>query len=194
VGVQVDARYDNWSLGSFDGDVWGLGAHAFTRSDSWLFGAYLGYDTIEDSDADTWTGALETQFYMPNSTISGVLSHSELDAGGGDFSATMLEGEYRLFLSENFSIHGGLGIGQGEISGTDIDLWDGELGAEYLFTGAPVSIFGFYQHGNLDAGGDVQTDAFGVGVRYNWGGNLLDRNRRGAGLKRVIPVFERFIV
>jgi hypothetical protein len=181
-------------VGGGDLDVWGLGAHVFTRSETWLFGGYLGYDTIDQSNADTWTGAVEVQFYMPRSTLSGVLSHSDLDAGPGNFNATMLEGEYRHFVADNFSLHGGLGVGQGDVGGPDLDLWSAELGGEFQFETAPVSIFGFYRHGNIDVGAlDADTSTYSIGVRYNWGGTLMDRNRRGAGLKRVLPVFERFI-
>lgn len=192
LGVQIDGRYQNWGGDADDVGVWGIGAHLFKRSDAWLFGAYLGVDEIDDLNVETLTGALEAQYFMPRSTITGVLSHSEWD--GPDYTITMLEGEYRHFVSDNFSVHGGLGFGQGDIGASEPDVWSGELGGEYQFAAAPMSVFGFYRHGVVDFNvGEIETDTLGVGVRYNFGGSLIDRNRRGAGLNRVAPIFERFI-
>lgn len=192
VGIQLDGRYSNWGGDADDLDIWGIGAHAFTRNDAWLLGGYLGYDEIDDFNTETWTGAVEGQLYMPRSTVSAVLSHSLWD--GPDYAITILEGEYRYFLSDNFSVHGGLGVGQGDIGSSDPDILSGEVGAELQFAAAPISVFGFYRHDELDFGtGDLEVDALSIGLRYNWGGTLMDRNRSGAGLNRVRPLFERFL-
>jgi hypothetical protein len=192
LGIQLDGRYANWAGDADDVGVFGLGAHVFTRSENWLFGGYLGYDDADDFNIEAWTGALEAQFYMSRSTISGVLSHSVWD--GPDYAITLLEGEYRHFFTDSVSAHVSLGFGQGDIGTTDPDVWSGEIGGEYLFSGAPVSIFGHYRHGVIDFNvGEIETDTLSVGIRYNWGGTLMDRNRSGAGLNRVTPVFERFL-
>jgi hypothetical protein len=191
IGMQFDGRYTDWG-GDADADAWRLGGHLFTRRDSWLFGGYLGYEDIQDFNAETWTGALETQFYLPNATISGVLSHSIWD--GPDYEITMLEGEYRYFIHDNFSVHGGLGIGQGDIGTGDPDAWSAALGGEYMFASTPISVFGEYRRNNLDFGpGELDVDAWTIGVRYNWGGSLRDRSRSGAGLNRVHTIIDRFI-
>jgi hypothetical protein len=192
IGVQVDGRYTHWAGDADDVDAFSLGAHVFTRRGAWLFGGYVGYDDVEDFNIEAWTGALETQYYFSRSTLTGTLSHSEWD--GPDYTITMLEGEYRYFLTDNLSLHGGLGFGQGDIGGNDPDVWSAEAGGEYQFAALPVSVFGFYRRGEIDFNvGSIETDALGVGVRYNFGGTLMDRNRRGAGLNRVLPLFERFI-
>lgn len=193
VGLQVDAHYANWDSGGGDIDVGGVGAHVFVRNDAWLIGGYAGYDDADQWNYETWTGALEGQLYLPRATLSGVLSYSEIDIAAA-YSITMLEAEYRHFVTDNLSIHGGLGIGQGEIGTSDPDAWSGEIGAEYQFEAAPISVFGLYRHNNLDFGtGELDVDALSVGVRYNWGGTLMERNRRGAGLNRVLPIFHRFV-
>jgi hypothetical protein len=190
-GLQIDAGYTNWGGDADDAAIWNLGAHVFNRGDRWLFGGYLGYDDIDDFNVEVWTGALETQHYLPNATVSGVLSHSIWD--GPDYTITMLEGEYRHFISGNFTVHAGLGFGQADIGG-DSDVWSGALGGEYMFAGAPVSVFGQYRYNSIEFGvGEIEVDALSIGVRYNWGGSLMDRNRSGAGLNRVLPIFDRFL-
>lgn len=192
VGVQVDGHYTNWGGDADDADIWNLGAHVFARQESFLVGGYLGFDSIDDFSVDAWTFAAETQFYLPRGTISGALSHSIWD--GPDYSITMLEGEYRHFITDNFSIHGGLGVGQADIGGSDLDVWSGAVGGEFMFSGAPVSLFGQYRRNSIDFGpGELDVDALTLGVRYNWGGTLMDRSRSGAGLNRVLPIFERFL-
>jgi hypothetical protein len=191
IGVQIDGRYTSWG-GDADSDAWSLGGHVFTRGDRWLFGGYLGYEDIQDFNVELWTGALETQFYLPNATISGVLSHSIWD--GPDYEVTMLEGEYRHFINDNFTLHAGLGFGEGDIGGTDPDVWSAALGGEYLFEGMPVSVFSQYRYNNMDfSGAELEVDSLSIGVRYNWGGTLRDRSRSGAGLNRVPTVFDRFV-
>jgi hypothetical protein len=192
VGVQVDARYANWGGDVDDVDAWQVGAHVFKRTERWLIGGYVGYDQIDDFNIEAWTGALEAQFYMPRSTLTGVLSYSEWQDVG--YAVTMIEGEYRYFVTDNFSVHGGLGFGQGDISTSEPDVWEAQLGAEYQFAGAPVSIFGSYRHSTMDfSPGEIDVDTLSVGVRYNWGGSLMERNRNGAGLNRVTPIFDRFM-
>lgn len=192
LGVQLDGRYANWSGDADDVGVIAVGAHVYTRNDNWLFGGYVGYDDADDFNIEAWTGALETQFYLPRSTISGVLSHSEWD--GPEYTITVLEGEYRHFFTDNLSGHLGLGFGQGDIGASDPDIWSGEIGGEYMFAAAPISIFGHYRHGVVDFDvGEIETDTLSIGIRYNWGGSLIERSRTGAGLNRVLPIFERFL-
>jgi hypothetical protein len=192
IGFQLDAGYASVETSS-SADVWGVGGHVFTRNESWLFGGYVGYGKLDSGgEAEETTIAAETQFYLPRSTISGVLSYSE-DDSIFELSATMIDGEYRHFITDNFSIQAGLGFGQGEIGVTDIDFWRAQVGGEYQFDALPVSIFAGYRQGTLDAGGggDIETSSVGIGVRYNWGeGTLLERNRNGASLARVPSAIE----
>jgi hypothetical protein len=164
----------------------------FTRGDTWLFGGYLGYEDIQEFNAEAFTAALETQYYLQNATISGVLSHSIWD--GPDYAVTMLEGEYRYFISDAFTVHASAGFGKGDIGTSDPDVWSAGIGGEYLFSSMPVSVFGGYRYNSMDFGtGEIDVDALTIGLRYNWGGTLKDRNRNGAGLNRVPTIFDRFM-
>lgn len=56
----------------------------------------------------------------------------------------------------------------------------------------PISIFGGYQRSEVDEA-NIEVDSLGIGVRYNWGGTLFDRDRSGAGLRRRAGVFGRLL-
>ena len=78
---------------------------------------------------------------------------------------------------------GDFGFGSIEGGGPDTDVSTIGLGGEYQFASAPISVFGGYRHSEIDDV-DIESDALTIGVRYNFGGSLFDRNRSGASLSR----------
>jgi hypothetical protein len=202
VGVQyndnTDADFHSWGVNGafassnfqFDGgytniesdvDVFTVGAHLFSRSDEWLWGGFAGYDHFSGSgDAGEWTVALQTQYYLPRTTLSGNLSYSQTTDTPADFNTTQIDGEARFFGTDNFSFQGNLGYGNVDGSGSSGNYWTYGVGAEYQLDAAPISIYGGWQGVNIDGGGDL--NSWSIGIRYNWGGTLLQRNRSGAGL------------
>jgi hypothetical protein len=179
---QFDAGYANADAGfGSNVDEFSVGAHLFSRSDEWLWGGYAGYNHFSGAgDAGEWTVALQTQFYLPRTTISGNLSYSGTSDTPADFNTTQIDGEARFFGTDNFSFQGNLGYGNVDGSGSSGNYWTYGVGAEYQFDAAPISIYGGWQGVNIDGGGDF--NGWSIGIRYNWGGTLLQRNRSGAGL------------
>ncbi|MBS0385740.1 MAG: hypothetical protein JSS00_10385 [Proteobacteria bacterium] len=163
-------------------DVFDIGGHLFSRNDQWLWGGFLGYDHFSGSgSAGEWTGALQTQFYLPRTTFSADLSYSQTTSLPTDIKTTQIDGEARFFGTDNFSIQGNLGYGHVDSSGIGSgNYWTSGVGAEYQFDAAPISLYGGWQGYNVSGGTDA--NAWTIGVRYNWGGTLLQRNRSGAGL------------
>lgn len=192
--VQLDARYvDIQQDSASDSEAWDVGAHIYARNATWLIGGYVGYQTLDGaSTAHESTYAVETQFHIDRSTISATFSYSDDDSLTGA-ELTVLEGQYKFFATDNLSLAGGLGWGQGELNSFPVDYWDANLGVEYQFAAAPISIFGGYRHGNFSSDfGDIESDAFGVGVRWNFGGGtLIERNHTGASLTRPLNALER---
>lgn len=183
---QVNALYTNVE----DADVWGIGGHLFSRGTNWLWGGFVGYTSFE-GDFDEWTIAGETQFYMDRTTLTGTLGYTGADLLGTEFDQWALDGEVRAFVSDNFSLQGNLGWMTVDTSGGSGDGWTGGVGAEFQFTGAPISIHGGYQHSDYDG---PEIDSFNIGARWNFGGQtLFERNRSGAGLNRPAGFLERFL-
>jgi hypothetical protein len=189
--VQLDGRYAN--IDDADLDEWRLGGHLFSRGQQWLWGVYAGWGTLDGSggDIDEWTIAGETQYYLNRTTLSGALSYTDAEFIT-DLEQLALDGEVRHFVSDNFSIQGNAAFGNIDASGGgDADFWGAGIGAEFQFASAPISIYGGWQHFDLDGG--PESDSIGAGVRWNFGGgSLFDRNRSGAGLSRPAGFFERF--
>ena len=76
---------------------------------------------------------------------------------------------------------------QAESGGVDADGWLAGVGGEYQLTDSPISFTAGYRHSELNDL-DVSEDAFTVGVRYSFGGDLRARDRAGAnvgGLDRL---------
>lgn len=188
LGVQLDVSVGNIDVDNAgDADFYQLGGHLYSRGQKWLVGGFASYTNVDadGADADAWTVGAETQYYFARTTVSGALSYAEID--DADVDGWFIDGEARHFYTDNFSASLGLGYGAVDVAGTDADLWTIGVGAEYQFASAPVSVYGAYDHSEIeiDAAGspDGDVDAFTLGVRWNFGGgSLFDRDRNGAGL------------
>lgn len=188
-GVGGAAAWSNFQLdGSFssaeDTDAFSVGGHLFTRSEGHLFGGFANLGSVEPDgggDFDFWTVGLESQFYFNRTTLDGALSFSEGD--DIDVSLTSVDLGLTHFATDNFALGGGLGFGNIDTPLGDADLVSYGINAEFQFDAAPISVFGGWQHLDVDDI-DADADALTVGVRYNWGGSLIERNRTGASLSR----------
>lgn len=192
LGVQLDGQVGSTEFDGGDVSNWNVGGHLFTRNSGYLVGGFANFGNVDVDglgDSDFWTVGLEGQFYLARTTLDGAVSYSEGDDVDLEFTGVDLGLTH--FLTDNFSVGGNLGFGTAEGGGSDADVTSFGVGAEWQMAAAPISIFGGYQRAEIEDA-DVETDALSVGVRYNWGGTLFDRNRsgaslgRGAGASRVI--------
>lgn len=157
-----------------------VAGHLFNRTDTHLFGGFVSLS--DASDSTTWTAGLEGNLYFDNVTLAGAVaygSNDDLDADGYGINT-----EARFFLSENFRLQGALGWTAVDLGGgLDEDLMTYGVGGEYQFAGAPISLS--LNWDTVD-GDTVDADTLSVGVRYNWGGSLLDRDRHGASQASLV--------
>jgi hypothetical protein len=185
LGFQLDGVIGNTEADAGgDADTYNLGGHVFTRNDSHLIGGFVNFGEVDaggGADFDYWSLGLEGQMYLQRTTLDGALSYSEADDTDAELTAVDLGATH--FFTDNFSAGANLGFGSIEGGGADADVSTFGLGAEWQFASAPVSIFGGWQHSEIDDI-DAEADTLGIGVRYNWGGTLFDRNRNGASLPR----------
>jgi len=179
LGFQLDGQYANHDAGGGDADTYNIGGHIFSRSQGGLFGGFVNFGNADFGgafDYSYWTIGAEAAAYMDRTTLTGVLSYS--DSEDLDAQITALDVGATHFVSDNFSFGGNLGFG--DIEGGD-EFWAAGVSTEYQFAGSPISLFGGYTHTEFDS---LDVDALTVGVRYNWGGSLFDRDRNGASLTR----------
>ena len=184
LGFQLDA-----DVGSSDADVggdsdtWNVGGHVFTRNDTFLVGGFVNAGNVDSDGGDTdyWTVGAEGQYYLDRTTLDASLSYTEAD--DADLNVTAVDVGATYFVTDNFSVDGGVGFANLDGGGDDADALSVGVGAEYQLASIPVSFFGGYAHTEIDDL-DTDSDTLNVGVRYNWGGTLFDRNRAGASLAR----------
>lgn len=165
-----------------DDTGFGVVGHVYGRNDSHLFGAFVG---MSDSDAadTTWTVGLEASKFYANWTLAGALIYANNDDANSD--AWGVNVEARAFVHDNFRIDGRLGWADIDSPGGDDDALTLGIGGEYQFASVPVSIGLGYSNTDFDTG-DV--DTLSVGIRYNWGGTLRDRDRNGASQASITGI------
>jgi len=184
LGVQVDAAFTD-SDGD-DNESYGVTGHVHARNDKYLIGGFLGLADV--ADETVWSAGIEGEKYYNNVTIAGAFGYANADDSDADIWG--LDGQVRYFLSDNFRIQGALGYAKVEAGPADDNVWSAGVGGEYQFAALPISVFGGYAHSEFDDA-DVSSDAFTIGVRYNFGGSLKDRDRKGASLAGLSSLTSR---
>ncbi|MDX2233543.1 MAG: porin [Hyphomonadaceae bacterium] len=179
LGLDLDAAYSD----SDDSDsVAGATAHLYGRAAGYKFGGFVG---LADTDETIYSVGVEGQRAFGQFTLAGALAYANADDSDVDAYGVDVEG--RFFATDNFRLSGKLGYASLEGAAGDDDLLSAGVGAEYQFASLPISVVGGYTRREFDEA-DVSSDAFTVGVRYNWGGSLKDRDENGpsfAGLSSL---------
>jgi hypothetical protein len=173
ISFEVDA-------GIFDGSdtdtTEAIAGHVFTRNDSYLFGGFDGYNHADSSDP--WTAGLEANKYYDNWTLAGSVVYA--DNNDADVSAWGVNAEGRYFINDNFRLDGDLGWASVDPgAGSNDNVWNAGVGAEYEFASVPVSVGAHYDHFEFNDA-NLDGNVVSVSLRYNFGGSLKDRDRSGA--------------
>lgn len=178
LGFQVDGLIGSHEYDSGgDADTYNLGGHLFTRNDNYLLGGFasVGMADFGSFDYDYYTVGVEGSYYLSRTSLNGALSYS--DANDLNTDATLLDLGATHFVTDNFSFGGTVGFG--ELA--DLDYVGYGVNAEYQFSGVPISIYGGYNNNDYDS---FDSETLSIGVRWNFGGSLLERDRSGASLSR----------
>lgn len=149
-------------------------AHLVSNLEGGRIAGFVGAADIED--ATMYAYGLQGDINMERNTIALGAAFATIDDADVDFWA--LTAENRFFVNDNFRIDAGLGWVDGDFGGTEANAWNANLGAEYQFN-ENISAFGAYTHLDIDDA-DTDVDAITIGVRFNFGGSLKDRDRSGA--------------
>jgi hypothetical protein len=182
LGVQIDGAFNDTD----DDEAYGVTGHVHARNDSYLFGGFVGLADV--ADETVWSVGLEGEKYYNNVTVAAAAGYASADDSDADIYG--VDGQVRYFLSDNFRIQGALGYAKVEAGPADDNVWSAGVGGEYQFAALPVSVFGGYSHSEFDDA-DISSDAFTIGVRYNFGGSLKDRDRKGASLAGLSSLTSR---
>jgi hypothetical protein len=158
---------------------YGLVGHVYNRNDNYLFGGFVGISGNDDDDA--YIVGLEANKYYTNWTLAGAVYYAEADDADVDGYGVNVEG--RFFINDNFRLDASAGWANVEFAGNDDDAVQLGVGAEYQLAAAPISVRAGYSNTDFD-NGDI--DTWSIGLRYNWGGTLRDRDRNGASQASLV--------
>lgn len=154
---------------------YGITGHVYSRNDQGLFGGFIGIGGSDDSE--TWTAGLEASKFYTNWTLAGALYYANNDDADADGYG--INAQARYFVHDNFRVQGNLGWASIDAGAGDDDAFVYGIGAEYQFASTPISIGAAWNHAEF-SDSNFESDALTLGVRYNWGGTLRDRDRNGA--------------
>ncbi len=166
--------------------AYGLTGHLLSRNDNYLLGGFVGLTDSDEADT-TWYAGVEGALYYTDWTLAGTVAYGNNDDFGSD--GWGVNAEARYFVNDNFRLNANVGWANIDYEGfgDDTALTYG-LGGEFQFAAAPVSIGLGWNHLEFDEV-DTEADTLSVGVRYNWGGTLRDRDRSGASQAGVLGGF-----
>jgi opacity protein-like surface antigen len=174
VTVAGDVTYTDTDFG--DDTAAGLAAH-LTRSfaNDIRAGAFVGMSDIGGEDVATF-GA-EVQKYYDNTTLTAVVAHTDMDYA----DALTVGADAAYYVNPSLRLNAGLVYADIDTDLGHADGWAYGAGAEYQFANSPFSVFGKYQHVDIEG---LDADIVMVGARYNFGGTLQSLDRAGANLGR----------
>ncbi|MBX9746209.1 MAG: porin [Hyphomonadaceae bacterium] len=176
---EVDASYTDADEGD---ETYGIVGHVYARNDDHLFGGFIGISDSDDSE--TYVVGLEANKYFANWTLAGAVAYGDNEDADADGYGVNVEG--RFFIHDNFRIDASVGYASIDGgAGDDDDATRLGLGGEYQFASVPISVTAGYSNTDFD-NGDI--DVWSIGLRYNWGGTLRDRDRSGASQASLVSL------
>lgn len=174
---EVNASYTDIDQGDAG---YGLVGHVYSRNDDTLFGGFVGVSGSDNNDG--YIVGLEANKYYTNWTLAGAVAYADADNGSDGYG---VNAEGRFFVNDNFRLDARLGWANIDTGAGDSDGFAYGVGGEYQLASVPVSFTARY--GTIDTdNGDV--DTLSVGLRYNWGGTLRDRDRNGASQASIVGI------
>lgn len=146
-------------------------------------GGFAGVTNAFDEKA--WGVGMEGEFYQEDYTIAahaGIFDANELDT---NFWA--LGGQMRFFQNDFLRFDASLGYLKGDFYDEEAKGLTIGFGGEYMLPGTPLSLTAGAHRVALDFDDDseVSADTFTLGVRYNFGASLRERDRGGASLSGI---------
>jgi len=189
-GAQIDG-----ALGEVDDDMaWDINGHLFYTIGAFRVGGVFGAAGIDTGGGEPSSShwGIEGQYWFDRFALSG-----SAITGDGEFIISPdleytnydLNGDF--YLTDNFVIGGTYGVGTVDNGGSEADTTSYSIDAEWQLSALPLSFLAGFQHWEIDDT-PVETDAWTIGARWNWGGTLIERDRAGV---RNTPagIIDRFL-
>ncbi len=176
IGYQLDAGIGNTDAGTAgDIDNRTIAGHLYWHSDNWNLGAVIATTNLDDGGSvDETVYGIEGSFNVAsNAVITGSYTVGESEFLV-DVDTWNLDAGLNYYFTDNFRVSGNIGTGNLDFGGGDIDTSTFGVGAEWQLASTPISFTADWSTFDADAFGDY--DTLKVGVRWNWGGTLRERD------------------
>jgi hypothetical protein len=152
-------------------------AHLTTMVGSDLrVGGFIAADDVVMDHAVS-VGA-EVQKYFSTVTLSGAVSYTHYDLFNGESYNAGVEAAW--YVRPNIRLAADISVNEIDMGLADDTIWAYGVTGEYEFASTPYSVTAGFNRADV-LGMDV--DTYSVGLRYNFGGGLQQRERAGANLK-----------
>ena len=177
IGYQIDGGIGNTEAGSDDADHFTLAGHLFYNGGGWRVGGVVAHTAFDDTVSfDETVYGIEGSFDLGASAVltgSYTVGETEFFA---DLDTWNLDAGIDFYASPNLRFGGTVGVGNLDAgAGSDVDTNTFGVDAEWQPFTMPVSFRLAYDTFSVDdAFGDF--DTLSVGVRWNWGGTLRERD------------------
>jgi hypothetical protein len=178
-GGHFGGAFGNIETDTLDADFSRFDGHLYYEgAGGWRLGGVVATTSLDDADSDEWIYGLEGTFNAgPNVQWWGALTMGTLDDGTDEYDTWNADLGINFYSSPNVRFGGNIGFGN--IDDIDYDTFSAGINGEFQPWSAPVSIYGGWQTFTLETTflGDVESSAFSIGARWNFGGGTLqDRN------------------
>jgi hypothetical protein len=173
-----------WTDGDFDHSKTFSGEAHVTRTlaDDMRVGGFIGAADAGKSST-LWTFGAEMQKYFDKATITAALTYGTVSNIDGDIWSGGVDAGY--YVMPNLRVNGSVALSKVNLGQNDIDAYSYGAGAEYQINNSPMSVYGSWDRTTLDFV-DVDVDTLSFGLRFNFGGDLQQRDRAGANLTRTV--------
>lgn len=177
LGYQFDGGIGNTDGGGSDVDHYTLAGHLYWGNDSWRLGGVVALTNLDSSgiNVDELVYGIEGSFNVAPSTVllgSYTIGESEL---GIDADTWNLDVGLNHYFTDNFRLGVTAGTGNIDIGIGDTDDTSLGINAEWQPWATPISFRLSYDTFDIDSNADT-LDTLALGVRWNWGGSLRERD------------------
>ena len=140
-------------------------------------GGFVGAEGVGDGD-QSWLGGFEAQKYLSKATLTAQTAYGSVDEL--DMDIWTVGGEAAFYPMARLRVHVDAAYNGVQTADEDVDAWTYGAGAEYWLPNTAFTVVGDFDRLEWES---VEIDTWTIGLRFNFGGDLRERDRKGGALR-----------